>query len=109
MPDGSEVTVAGGSHEGLIDVEAQDRWGQSDVPISAIEHYSYCPRQCALIHIEQTYHENAYTVRGNLMPPIAQVGRSGSVELLRLARRTNNASSSQYSSAESVKSISKCS
>lgn len=37
-----------------------------DVPISAIEHYSYCPRQCALIHVEQTFEENAFTVRGRL-------------------------------------------
>lgn len=66
MSDGSEVLVAGGSHKWLLDAEAQAKWGQSGVPISAIEHYSYCPRQCALIHIEQTYHENVYTVRGNL-------------------------------------------
>lgn len=44
----------------------------SDMPeieilISALEHYSYCPRQCALIHIEQTYDENLYTMRGKLM------------------------------------------
>ena len=32
--------------------------------ISALEHYAYCPRQCALIHIEQTFDENIYTVRG---------------------------------------------
>jgi len=37
-----------------------------EVLISAIEHYSYCPRQCALIHVEQTYDENVYTVRGTL-------------------------------------------
>lgn len=37
-----------------------------EVLISAIEHYSYCPRQCALIHVERTYTENVYTVRGNL-------------------------------------------
>lgn len=36
------------------------------MPISAIEHFSYCPRQCALIHVEQTYEENVYTVRGQL-------------------------------------------
>jgi CRISPR-associated exonuclease Cas4 len=35
------------------------------VMISALEHWSYCPRQCALIHVEQTYSENTYTVRGN--------------------------------------------
>ncbi len=35
------------------------------VMISAIEHYSYCPRQCALIHVESIYHENVLTLRGN--------------------------------------------
>ncbi len=33
--------------------------------VSALEHYSYCPRQCALIHVEQVYDENLYTLRGN--------------------------------------------
>lgn len=33
--------------------------------ISALEHWSYCPRQCALIHLEQTYDENIFTLRGN--------------------------------------------
>ncbi|MDP2182610.1 MAG: CRISPR-associated protein Cas4 [Actinomycetota bacterium] len=35
------------------------------VLISAIEHYSYCPRQFALIHIEQTFRENAQTLSGD--------------------------------------------
>lgn len=34
------------------------------IMISALEHYSYCPRQCALIHVEQTFDENLYTMRG---------------------------------------------
>lgn len=34
------------------------------VMISAIEHYSYCPRQCALIHVEQVFDENLFTLRG---------------------------------------------
>jgi len=34
------------------------------VMISALEHYAYCPRQCALIHLEQTFDENIYTLRG---------------------------------------------
>lgn len=38
-----------------------------EVLVSAIEHYSYCPRQCALIHVDQTYDENLYTIRGKLM------------------------------------------
>jgi CRISPR-associated exonuclease Cas4 len=36
------------------------------VPISAIEHYSYCPRQCALIHIEQVFEDNIHTIRGTI-------------------------------------------
>lgn len=40
-------------------------WSDDDlVMISALEHYSYCPRQCALIHQEQTFDENLYTLRG---------------------------------------------
>jgi CRISPR-associated exonuclease Cas4 len=35
------------------------------VMISALEHYAYCPRQCALIHLEQTFDENVYTLRGH--------------------------------------------
>ena len=34
------------------------------VMISALEHYSYCPRQCGLIHLEDVYHENVFTLRG---------------------------------------------
>ncbi len=37
---------------------------QELVPISALQHYAYCPRQCALIHVEQTFDENLYTLRG---------------------------------------------
>jgi CRISPR-associated exonuclease Cas4 len=36
------------------------------VMISALEHYSYCPRQCALIHLEQTFDENIYTLKGHM-------------------------------------------
>lgn len=34
------------------------------VLVSAIEHYSYCPRQCALIHVEKVFDENIFTLRG---------------------------------------------
>lgn len=36
------------------------------VLVSAIEHYSYCPRQCALIHVEKVFDENVFTLRGNM-------------------------------------------
>ena len=35
------------------------------VPISAIEHFVYCPRQCALIHCDGVWSDNAHTVRGS--------------------------------------------
>ena len=40
-------------------------WSDDDlIMVSALEHWSYCHRQCALIHIEQTFDENLYTLRG---------------------------------------------
>jgi CRISPR-associated exonuclease Cas4 len=33
--------------------------------ISALEHWSYCPRQCALIHVEQAFADNVHTLRGH--------------------------------------------
>ena len=35
------------------------------IPISALNQYAYCPRRCALIHVEQSFEENIYTMRGN--------------------------------------------
>lgn len=35
------------------------------VAISAIEHFAYCPRQCALIHCDGVWTDNAHTVRGS--------------------------------------------
>lgn len=34
------------------------------IPVSALQHYVYCPRQCALIHLEGVWEENLYTLRG---------------------------------------------
>ena len=45
----------------------QPNWQDSElVMISALEHWCYCPRQCALIHVEQTFDENLYTLRGRM-------------------------------------------
>jgi CRISPR-associated exonuclease Cas4 len=45
--------------------EHMPSWSDADlVMISALEHWSYCPRQCALIHVEQVWDENLYTLRG---------------------------------------------
>ena len=34
------------------------------IPLSALQHFAYCPRQCALIHLEQTWTDNALTAKG---------------------------------------------
>jgi len=34
------------------------------IPLSALQHWCYCPRQCALIHVEQVFAENIFTLRG---------------------------------------------
>ena len=34
------------------------------VPLSAMEHWIYCPRQCGLIHLEQAFEDNIHTARG---------------------------------------------
>ena len=34
------------------------------VPISAIEHYEYCARQCALIYVDGVWSDNRHTIRG---------------------------------------------
>lgn len=39
----------------------------SFIPISALQHYLYCPRQCALIHVEQLWAESRHTAEGRLM------------------------------------------
>ncbi|MFH0990561.1 MAG: CRISPR-associated protein Cas4 [bacterium] len=37
------------------------------IHIGALQHYVYCPRQCALIHVEDVWHENVFTVRGDIL------------------------------------------
>lgn len=37
------------------------------IPISALQHWCYCPRQCGLIHLEQAFAENVFTLRGQAL------------------------------------------
>ena len=43
--------------------------GEADqlVLISALQHHAYCPRQFALIHIEQAWDENRFTAEGRVL------------------------------------------
>lgn len=37
------------------------------IMLSALQHYLFCPRQCALIHLEQTWDDNSLTMQGNIL------------------------------------------
>ena len=37
------------------------------IMLSALQHFVFCPRQCALIHIEQLWAENVLTAEGRIM------------------------------------------
>jgi CRISPR-associated exonuclease Cas4 len=48
--------------------EPGGRWGMEDpIPLSALQHAVYCPRQAALIHIEQIWAENRFTAEGQVL------------------------------------------
>jgi len=64
--------------------EDLDSGNETIVPVSATEHFSYCPRQCALIHVEQTFDENLYTIRGRLLHEVVDEGASESAEGVRI-------------------------
>ncbi len=55
----------------LLALLSYDSWDkakiadQDTVLISALEHYSYCPRQCYLIHVEGVFDETTFTLRGH--------------------------------------------
>jgi CRISPR-associated exonuclease Cas4 len=43
-------------------------FAESDLfPLSALQHYLFCPRQCALIHVEQIWEENRLTAEGRIL------------------------------------------
>ena len=47
---------------------APDQWPEDEfIPLSALQHFVYCPRQCALIHTERQWAENALTTQGRLL------------------------------------------
>jgi CRISPR-associated exonuclease Cas4 len=47
----------------MSDDESRD---DEPVLISALEHYAYCQRQSALIHLEHSFEENIFTLRGRM-------------------------------------------
>lgn len=48
---------------------------ESDLaPISALQHWLFCPRQCGLIHVERLWEENRLTAEGRLLHEKAHSG-----------------------------------
>lgn len=45
------------------------------IPLSALQHWAYCPRQCGLIHLDQVFDDNVHTLRGQAVH--AQVDQPG--------------------------------
>ena len=37
------------------------------VQLSALQHYVFCPRQFGLIHVDDVWHDNLFTVRGEIL------------------------------------------
>lgn len=52
--------------------------------ISALQHYLFCPRQCALIHIEQQWLENRFTAEGRILHERVHGGGRESRRTLRI-------------------------
>lgn len=48
------------------------------VPLSALQHFMFCPRQCALIHVEQIWVESGLTAEGRLLHEKVDAGGSES-------------------------------
>lgn len=56
------------------------------IMLSALQHYQFCPRQCALIHIEQQWAENRFTAEGRVLHERADSKKSewqGDVRIVR--------------------------
>ena len=55
-------------------------------PLSAVNHYSFCPRRCALVHSERVWSENYFTASGKELHSAVDAGGSESRRERRFAR-----------------------
>lgn len=56
------------------------------LPLSALQHYLFCPRQTALIHLEQVWANNRFTAEGNALHQHAHDGHDESRPGVRITR-----------------------
>lgn len=56
------------------------------LPISALQHLVFCPRQCMLIHLEQAWAENRWTAEGRVLHERVHERQSGTEQGIPVAR-----------------------
>lgn len=56
------------------------------LPISALQHWLYCPRQCGLIHLERAWAENKFTAEGRVLHQKAHDGPDETKSGVRITR-----------------------
>ena len=56
------------------------------IPLSALQHHLFCPRQCALIHVEGLWAEDAATAEGHILHERADSGQREKRPGVRIAR-----------------------
>jgi CRISPR-associated exonuclease Cas4 len=56
------------------------------LPLSALQHWLFCPRQCGLIHLEQAWAENKFTAEGQVLHRKAHDGADETKAGVRITR-----------------------
>ncbi len=56
------------------------------IPLSALQHQLFCPRQCALIHVEQLWAEDGATAEGRILHERVDAGAGETRPGVRVAR-----------------------
>ena len=56
------------------------------IPLSALQHHLFCPRQCALIHVEQQWAEDGATAEGRILHERVDSDRGETRPGVRVAR-----------------------
>ena len=59
---------------------------EEPIPISALQHYAFCPRQCGLIHVSRVWDENLYTQRGRRVHERVEHGKPTALHGVRVER-----------------------
>ena len=61
--------------------------------LSGLQHLRFCPRQCALIHLEQQWKDNFFTAAGEALHEKVHSGIAESRKIVRIERNLKIASS----------------